>query len=244
MKKICSIFILSFFLVVLITSSGSGQTVEEIIKRMIEVQGGKKVFESIKDMTLSGNLEVVQQGLSGSITIYKKEPDKMRRDIEIMGMVITQAYDGETAWWNNIHQTGNIEEMEEQQAAEMKRQSLPIISLLYPEKYGFSFDYKGKEKIEDKDYFVIEETYPDGFKATLYVDTETYLIYKAKAKTMSPMGFEVESEQFTSDYKKVDGMIVAHSMVTFVEGEEYMKITVTSVKFNAGLEDSLFKMNQ
>jgi outer membrane lipoprotein-sorting protein len=33
-------------------------------------------------------------------------------------------------------------------------------------------------------------------------------------------------------------------MVTFVEGEEYMKITIASVKFNTGLEDSLFRMNQ
>jgi len=243
MKKIYSIFLLSFFLVALITSPGSGQTAEEIIKKMIEVQGGKKVFESIKDMTLSGTLEVVQQGLKGSITIYKKEPDKMRRDIEIMGMIITQAYDGETAWGVNI-QTGNTEKMEEQQAADTKRQALPIIAMLYPEKYGFSFDYQGMEKIEDKDYFVIELTYPDGFKATLYVDTETYLTYKAKVKTMGPMGYKVESEQFTSDYKKVDGMIVAHSMVTFIEGEEYSKITFTSVKFNTGLEDSFFKMNQ
>ncbi len=243
MKKFCSIFLLSFFLVALMTSPGSGQTAEEIIKKMIEVQGGKKVFESINDMTLSGTLEVVQQGLSGSITIYKKEPNKMRKDIEIMGMIITQAYDGETAWEVNI-QTGNNEEMEEQQTAEIKRQSMPIISLLYPEKYGFSFDYKGKEKIEDKDYFVIENTYPDGFKATLYVDTETYLTYKAKAKTMGPMGYEVESEQFTYDYKKVEGMVIAHSLASFIEGEEFMQITFTSVKFNTGLEDSFFKMNQ
>jgi outer membrane lipoprotein-sorting protein len=225
------------------TSPGSGQTAEEIIKKMIEAQGGKKVFESIKDMTLSGTLELVQQGLSGSITIYKKEPDKMRRDIEIMGMIITQAYDGETAWGINI-QTGKTEEMEEQQAEEMKRQSLPTIAILYPEKYGFSFDYQKKEKIEDKDYFVIELTYPDGFKATLYVDTETYLTYKIKAKTMGPMGYEIESEQFTSDYKKVDGMIIAHSMVTFIEGEEFTEINVTSVKFNTSLEDSFFKMNK
>ena len=243
MKKICSIFILSFFLLVLMTSPGSGQTAEEIIKKMIEVQGGKKVFESIKDTTLSGNLDLVQQGLSGSITIYKKEPDKMRIDIEIMGMIITQAYDGETAWGVNIH-TGNTEEMEEQHAADMKRQSLPTIALLYPEKYGFSFDYQGKEKIEDKDYFVIELTYADGFKATLYVDTETYLTYKTTAKTMGPMGYEVQSEQFTSDYKEVDGMLIAHSMVTLIEGEEFSKITVSSAKFNTGLEDSFFKMNQ
>ncbi|GAH77879.1 unnamed protein product, partial [marine sediment metagenome] len=155
MKKNCSIFLLSFFLVALMTSPGSGQTAEEIIKKMIEVQGGKKVFESIEDMTLYGTLEMAQQGLSGSITIYKKEPDKMRRDIEIMGMIITQAYDGETAWGVNI-QTGKTEEMEEQQTADIKRQSLPTIAMLYPEKYGFSFDYQRKEKIEDKDYFVIE----------------------------------------------------------------------------------------
>lgn len=243
MKKVCLIFLLSFFLLALITSPGSGQTAEEIIKKMIEVQGGKKVFESIKDMTLSGTLEMVQQGLNGSLTVYKKEPDKTRRDIEIMGMTITQAYDGETAWGVNI-QTGNTEEMEEQQAAEMKRESFPIVSWLYPEKYGFSFDYKGKETIEDKDYFVIESTYPDGFKATLYVDAETYLTYKAKVKTMGPMGYEVEAEQFTSDYKKVDGMTIAHSMVSFIEGEEFMKVTVTGVKFNTGLEDSFFKMSK
>jgi len=243
MKKVYSIFLLSFFLAVLMTSPGSGQTAEEIIKKMIDVQGGKKVFESIKDMTLSGTLEMVQQGLSGSLTVYKKEPDKTRRDIEIMGMTITQAYDGETAWGVNI-QTGNTEEMEEQQAAEIKRESSPIVSWLYPEKYGFSFDYKGKETIEDKDYFVIEETYPDGFKATLYVDTKTYLTYKAKVKTMGPMGYEVEAEQFTSDYKKIDGMTIAHSMISFIEGEEFMKVTVTGMKFNTGLEDSFFKMKE
>jgi outer membrane lipoprotein-sorting protein len=243
MKKVHSIFLLSLFLVALMTSSGSGQTAEEIIKKMVEAQGGKKVFESIKDMTLSGTLEVAQQGLSGSITVYKKEPDKTRRDIEIMGMTITQAYDGEIAWGVNP-QTGSVEEMEEQQAAEIKRESFPIVSMLYPEKYGFSFDYKGKEKIEDKDYFVIEQTYPDGYIATLYVDAETYLSYKAKVKTMGPMGYEVEIEQFTSDYKKVDGIIIAHSMVSFIEGEEYIKVTVTGAKFNTGLEDSFFKMKE
>jgi len=241
MKKVYSIFLLSFLLVALMTSAGSGQTAEEIIKKMIEVQGGKKLFESIKDITLSGSLEMVQQGLSGSLTVYKKEPDKRRVDFEVMGMIITQAYDGKTAWWVNP-QTGGTEEMEEQQAVEIKRESLPIVSILYPEKYGFSFDYKGKETIEGKDYFVIEETYPDGFKATLYVDTATYLTHKAKVKTMGPMGYEVEAEQFTSDYKKVEGLLVAHSVITFIEGEEFMKITFTGMKLNTGLEDSFFKM--
>jgi hypothetical protein len=56
------------------------------------------------------------------------------------------------------------------------------------------------------------------------------------------MGNEVEAEQFTSDYKKVEGLLVAHSMITFIEGEEFIKITFTGIKINTGMEDSFFKM--
>jgi len=243
MKRIFTLCLLSIFLFSFTASPGLCQTAKEILAKMIEAQGGKKVFESTKDITTSGSFELVQQGLSGSMTVYKKEPDKRRLDFEVMGMVVTQAYDGETAWQVNP-QTGSTEEMAEQQATEMKRDAMPLVSILYPEKYGLSFTLKEKEKIEDKDYFVLEMTFPDGFKATLYIDPETYLIYKTKATIMGQMGVEVESEQFTSDYKKVDGMIMAHSITVFNDGEEFLNVTITEVSFNTGLEDSLFKMNE
>jgi hypothetical protein len=55
------------------------------------------------------------------------------------------------------------------------------------------------------------------------------------------MGVEVEAEQFNTDYKIVNGLMVAHSIVSFIDGEESQKITVEEVNFNTGLEDSLFK---
>lgn len=242
MKKIFTPCLLSIFLLSLTASPGLCQTAKEVLAKMIEAQGGKKVFENTKDITMSGTFDLIQQGLSGSVTVHKKEPDKRRMDFEVMGMVVTQAYDGKTAWATNP-QTGSTEEMPEQQAAEMKRDAMPLVSILYPEKYGLSFALKEKEKIEDKDYFVLEMTFPDGFKATLYIDPETYLIYKTKAKAMGQMGVEVESEQFASDYKKVNGMMMAHSITIFNDGEEYLTITITEVNFNTGLEDSLFKMS-
>jgi outer membrane lipoprotein-sorting protein len=243
MKKIFTPCLLSIFLLSLTASPGLCQTAKEVLAKMIEAQGGKKVFENTKDITMSGTFDLIQQGLSGSVTVHKKEPDKRRMDFEVMGMVVTQAYDGKTAWATNP-QTGSTEEMPEQQAAEMKRDAMPLVSILYPEKYGLSFALKEKEKIEDKDYFVLEMTFPDGFKATLYIDPETYLIYKTKAKAMGQMGVEVESEQFASDYKKVNGMMMAHSITIFNDGEEYLTITITEVNFNTGLEDSLFKMSE
>ena len=67
-------------------------------------------------------------------------------------------------------------------------------------------------------------------------------MFKAKGKTAGTTGEEVEFEQFQSDYKKVNGLLLAHSMVTYSSGKETQKITLEEVSSNTGLEDSLFKM--
>jgi len=70
------------------------QTAKDILDKMIEAQGGRKALEAIKDTTTVGGMEMVQMGMNGSITMYQKEPNKMRMDIEVMGMIITRAFDG------------------------------------------------------------------------------------------------------------------------------------------------------
>lgn len=243
MKKYCAFGFLSVFLFSLVNSQALSQTSDEILEKMIEAQGGRKLLETIKDMTLTASMEMIQMGLSGTMTMYQKEPNKMRMDMELMGMKITQAFDGEHAWGINP-QTGNTMEMPDQAAEEMKRQALGNDALLHPEKYGISFSFKGKEKSEDKEYFVLEQTFSDGFKATLYIDPETYLAHKTKATTVNQMGVEVESETIQSDYKKVEGAMVAHSLMIYQGGAEYLTLTVSEIKFNTGLEDSFFVMNK
>ncbi|MFC2165548.1 hypothetical protein ACFLT2_11205, partial [Acidobacteriota bacterium] len=190
---------------------------------------------------ITGDLEIVQQGLSGTMTIYKKEPDKRRADIEIMGMMITQAYDGQMAWFKNP-QTGSSEEVTGDQADILKRQALPSAAALDPEKYGIKWAYKGKETVDDKDCFVLEQALSDGFTITHYVDSKTYLTYKSKSMITNQMGVEVEMEQIYSDFKKVGGVVMAHSVTSYQDGEEYTTISFSDVKFNTGLEDSLFEM--
>ena len=241
MKKIISMSVLGLFCLGLLVSAGFSQDIKEIRAKMVEASGGKKVYENLKDLTISGTLDLTMQGLSGTLTIYKKEPDKRRTDIEVMGMLITQAYDGEIAWYTNP-QTGSAEELSGDQAAQLKRQAMPSLAAVYPEKYGISWEYKGKESIEEKEYLVLNSTYPDGFKVTVYVDPETYLTYKTKSLTTGQMGTEVEVEQYSADYKTIGGMVFPSLITSFQDGEEYSVIAIDDVKTNAGLEDSMFKM--
>lgn len=239
MKRIFSLGLLVVFLLSSAALPGLSQTADEVRAKMIEAMGGEQAFKKVQDMTISGTAELTTQGLSGTITVYKKEPNKRRLDFEVMGMIITQAYNGEIAWMVNP-QTGAVEDMPEEGAAEWKRESMPIDSLLDPQKYGITFTYKGKEQVEGRDHFVLEQTYPDGFKATIYCDSETYLVTKSRSTVTGSMG-DIEVEQYSSDYKKVNGITMSHSSVQYRDGEEYLKFTIEEVKINTGLEDSLFE---
>jgi outer membrane lipoprotein-sorting protein len=241
MKKNLLMSVLCLFFLGLIVSPGVGQDIKEIRAKMVEASGGVEMYENLKDLTITGTLDLTMQGLSGSLTIYKKEPDKRRTDIEVMGMLITQAYDGEMAWYTNP-QTGAAEELSGDQAAQLKRQAMPSLAAVYPEKYGISWEYKDKETIEDKEYLVLSSTYPDGFQVTVYVDPSTYLTYKTKSRTTGQMGTEVEVEQYSADYKKIGGMVFPALITSYQDGEEYSVIAIEDVKTNTGLEDSMFKM--
>ena len=255
MKKTATICFLTLFLICLIVSPASdlntqdketkksGSKALKLVEKMIKAQGGRKAIERIKDTTIIGSMVLTQMGMEASVTVYHKEPNMMRLDIEVMGMTMTQAYDGKTSWFINP-QTGMTEEMPEKQAESFKRETLGYESLLAPEKHGITYTYKEAEKIDEKDYYVLIQTHADGWEATLWVDTQTNLIHKTKALTINQMGVEVEAETFTSDYQEVDGLMIAHSSTTLQDGEEFMAFTLTEVNFNTGLEDSFFKMEE
>ncbi len=243
MKRFTIICVLGLFLATIAASPGLAQTSEEILAKMIDAQGGKAALEKIQDMTLTGTIEIVSMGISGSITMYRKEPDKARLDMEFMGMVMTQAFDGENAWGVDPN-TGSIQDMPEDQAKELKRMAMGNEALLNPKKYGITFTYKGRETIEGTDYLLLEQAYDDGHKEIMYLDANTYLLHKTKSLSANMAGVQVDTESFVSDYKKVDGLMVWHTMRIVQEEEESMLMTFTEVALNTGLEDSLFKKEE
>lgn len=215
----------------------------EILENMIEAMGGRKALEAVKDTTASGAMELVQMGMEGTVTLYTKRPNKMRMDIEVMGMTITQAFDGTIAWGVDP-QTGGVQEMPEQETEQFKREALGDEVYLHPDEYGIVYTYKGKETIEDVEHHVLLMTHADGYEVTLYIDGKTNLIYKSQAVSPNMMtGMDSDVETIFSDYKDFEGTMVSHSFTQYVDGEEFMVFTLDEITYNTGLEDSLFKMD-
>jgi outer membrane lipoprotein-sorting protein len=185
---------------------------------------------------------VAQGGMTGNIKIYQLEPDKVRSEIEIMGMKIVQAYDGKTAWADNP-MAGGVKEVTGPDAAGMKRNALGNKVLLNPEKYGVKYVLKGKGKVEDRECHVLEQIHKNGFKATMYVDAKTFYLLKTKAKVDSSQG-TFESEVFYEDYKKVNGILSAHKSSMHRNGTHFLDITIDKISHNQKIDVSIFSMKK
>lgn len=243
MKKTLSFSLLCAFIGSLLVSPAYSQDAKTIIEKVIDAQGGRKLLGSINDSTATADMELPEMGMSGMGTMYSKEPNMVRLDLEIMGMVITQACDGETAWANNP-QSGVPEVLPENVAKVFRNGAFGNAAFLAPGKYGISYEFKGKETVDGKDYLLLERTYPDKYTITYYIDPKSYLIHKSKQKSFNEMQTEIVEETIFSDYKKIQGIMTAHSLTIIREGGTFAVLTITDVKFNTGLEDSLFKLNQ
>jgi outer membrane lipoprotein-sorting protein len=221
----------------------AAQDASEVVAKMIDAGGGREAMEAVKDATMTGQMDIIPMGMSGTITMYFKEPNMYRQDMEAMGMVFTQAFDGETAWITNP-QTGATEELPGMAQEYAGRSGLEMGNsvLLHPEKYGVTYRVKGREAFEGRDHFVLEQAFESADVNTLYVDAETFLLSKMRTKTMDPMGGTTDQELIFRDYKAVEGLKYAHSLTIHQAGEEFATMTFMEIRINSGLDDALFKM--
>ncbi len=212
-----------------------------IVDKLITAIGGRKALESIKDTTMSGTMEIIPFGITAPMTLYVKEPNKVRADITIAetNMTIIQAFDGQKGWYTNP-QSGATEEMPDFMAKEFSRQAGATEALLNPQKNGVAYALKPKAAIEGKDYVVLEQTLADGHKTTFFLDPQTYLPYKTAERALDQSGAEVDTETYPSNYQKVGGTVVPYSIRVVQNGADAQRITITAVTNNTNLDDAFF----
>lgn len=243
MRKVYCLGLLVSFVLFLHSNPLLCQTAEEILENMIKAQGGRDSLEKILDTTLKGTMEMIQMGLGGTITTYQKEPNKLRMDAMVQGTVVTQAFDGQTAWMTNP-MTGMVEIMPEPMTKDFARSALGNDALLNPGKYEISYTMEGKESLNGRLYYILGQNFADGFKVNLFIDSESFLMYKTENKSFGDMGEEIQIKTIFSDYKEFNGITLAHKFVTYQDDKEFMKMEIHEVQMNTGLEDSLFQMNK
>jgi outer membrane lipoprotein-sorting protein len=167
---------------------------------------------------------------------YAKAPNKRLIVMKIEGMgEILQGFDGTSAW---AVTPGGPMEITGDQLEETRRDSTFNAELKWKELYPTA-EVKGKEKVGERDTYVIELTPKDGKVVKRFYDTQTFLLVRAIMNRTTPQG-PVDITADFSDYREVGGGVKAPFSLKQSMAMGDIVMTFTEMKNNVEIDDAKF----
>ena len=226
--------------------AASGQTVDEIIERSLAAVGGRPALATLKSRSMTGTIVLATPAgdIKGSVEMLNAAPNKsrmlMKADLTALGageIVVDQRFDGHTGYvldslQGNRDITGN-------QLDNLRNGSFPHPFLNYKE-LGTTAKLSGKEKVGDRDMFVIVFDPTSGSAVRQYIDAQTYLPARLVTTVDVPqLGQEVEQTMEFLDYRDVDGVKLPFRMRATSVVQNFT-ITIDKMQHNVAVDESLF----
>jgi len=209
--------------------------VDEILDRYIKALGGMQALEKVTTRMRKGAVEV--GGVQGTFEFYESAPNKGLLIGSLPAPVgsVEQVFDGSHGWVKN--QSG-IFDMTGDGLDQMRRE------------WGFYNDVKlkeqfkemsvaGRERIDNREFYVVVGTRPDGRIERLYFDVRTGLLTRRYAETPTYFGALPNTTDY-DDYRKV-GKVLLPFVVRKVRGGTMILQTIAEYKLNLKIDDTRFK---
>jgi len=221
------------------------QTADEIIEKYLSAIGGRAALAKLTSRTTTGTITLSTPGgdVSGPVEIYNQASNKSRTviklDLSSFGagqMTFDQRFNGTSGYVIDTLQ-GN-RDIAGNQLENMKNGSFPTPFLNYKE-LGATVELGGKEKVGEREAYVLLLKPKSGSVARQFIDTESYLPIRTVIKVELPQVGEVEQTTEFSDYRTIDGVKVAFS-VRATSAVQTSTVAITKVEHNTKIDDALF----
>jgi CubicO group peptidase (beta-lactamase class C family) len=219
----------------------SALTADEIIAKAIEAVGGEAALRKHKSWRARVDLDFEHQGVQGE-GVYAKAPNAAAQEVNVtaLGKKLGAFHDffdgtqgGEEATFATFEpKTGK--ELEDTRIASYFYAPLDWKRLFK------TAEVKRLLKVEGEDAYVVVFTPERGNAVTNYYSTKTFLLLRQDTtETSGPISIPV-TEKF-SDYRPVDGVMIAFTRVsnTVTMGDTILK--VREVKFDVPVPEDVFR---
>jgi len=238
MKRLASIVALGLVAACAVLSAQTPAlpTVDQVLDKYLAAMGGQAAFDKITTRTARATIEIPDMGISGSMTMTEKAPNKSLVVVEIAQMTVREGTDGNVAWDENP-QTG-LREKTGLELAEFKRGSIFNIETKLKTAYP-KMNVTGRDTVNGRPAIVIDAVPDQGSPVKIFFDSETGLILKQAGSRETPEG-AITFESFYDDYRTVDGIKQPHTLRQ-VTSRFTSVIRITEMKHNVPVDDALFR---
>ncbi len=193
--------------------------------------------------TVSATGTVVMLGFEVPMTVAFARPSSFRIDIDLQGLTMILAYDGETAW--NVSPMQGI--IEPTPLPEEMVGAVGILSdflwgmLANTEERGFEVSLAGIEKVERDETYRLDIATTDGEARALYLGGEDFLERRVVFDG-SFLGSTGEIDVTISDYMDVSGVKVPGTIRIAVEGLVAAELRIQEAEAGADIDPASFTM--
>ena len=229
MKKLILVFTGLIIMLVI-----NGQSLDEIVKRYTAANKLDRV-SSLKTIKITGNMSMM--GMQMPMTMWMKNPNKIKTVTSINGQEMIQVFDGVKGYTVNP-MTGSSAPME-MTSEEIKQTIRTNVFQNYMATYLKNGQLKldGDEKVNDKPAFKLKATIEGGTVVDLFIDKASYLMVKISTSTSA-----ISFDSFPTDYTETNGFLLPMKTITKAQGMEFV-MNFTKVEVDTPMDDSIFKIN-
>jgi len=205
----------SVALAILLTTSLSAQTADEIIAKYVQTVGGMERIQAVKSLRRTGKF-TGGSGFEAVVSQENKRPSFVREEFRLQGLIGITAYDGKTGWkiepWDGKKDIEALGEEELKGIIEDSDFDGPLVN--YREK-GNKVEFAGMDQVDGTEAYKLKITLADGDVRNYYLDADYYVPIKIETKRMI-RGAEREYETVLGDYKQVNGWYLPFSSTSNV----------------------------
>lgn len=224
----------------------AAQDLDQILSLHARTMGYGKLT-SVKTMKISG--KTLRGSNDVPFTIYVKG-DKFRYESDFMGRKMVQVYDGNEGWMISPR-SGEVQQMPERMVPMLRQRTGVLNPLVNWKEIKQSLTLEGKVDFEGTTVYKIKYTRQDGSVSRYFIDTENYVLLK-ETNELRFNGNTMMRSVLYSDYKPVDGILVAFSRRNVSEGGPAGQggrpggmrgggeTRYDKVEFNVPVDDTLF----
>jgi hypothetical protein len=216
----------------------NGQSLDAIVKSYSAAMKSDKIT-SVKTIKITGKMSAM--GLEMPMTMYMKNPNKIKIVYSFSGQEMISVFDGEKGYMMNpLMGSSDPVELTGDQLKQVQSNNAFQNELINYHKNG-QVSLEGTEDVNGKPANKLKVNIAGAAPLMMYLDKGTNLLVKTKT-SVDQMGTAMDVESYMTDYVDINGVVMPKKTTAMANGMEAAVILLDKIEVNTPMEESIFKV--
>jgi hypothetical protein len=230
-------------------NAGPPDSADQVIDRCVRALGGADALVKIISFQARGTFEAPEAGLTGTVIIYYKAPARGALVMKTSdgSISLARVFNGSEGWTQTVNRNtggGGTRAMTGPEVERLKVTADFASSMLKYRDLYRSRNLRGKQKLEEREVYVIEAIDIFGDPEVMYFDVESGLLVRSDHVEVTDQG-KKKAQSYFEDYRTIrdaNGAKTAFTISTFYPDapEENNIVRLTEFLANVRVDDSIF----